>query len=73
MTRLSKEEALEVKQIRQMKQGHPNMPTSLIQKLDRWERVLRGDIKATIEQTIAFGMATKEDFEFTKEEWFKDE
>lgn len=73
MTRLSKKDALEVKLIQQMKRGYPNMPESLIKKLDKWERVLRGDIKATIEQTIAFGMATKEDFEFTKEEWFKDE
>lgn len=53
----------EIAKVRKVKKKYPDMPPSLKHRMDTWEKCLMGDVDATIEMTILFGMATREEFD----------
>lgn len=54
---------MDLKRIRELKKDSTNMPESMKERLDLWERVILGDAEAMVRLSFINGMISKEQYE----------
>lgn len=54
---------MDLKRIRKLKKDAANMSASMREKLDLWERALKGDAKAMMKHSFICGTITPEQYE----------